>query len=84
MIIREHKKVSTTVIYNENFLILAPTIIGCVSVSDFCFLVGTPVLITSSAIKLNTFSKVTKYYLPLVEIKDYNGVKIDKTFSINQ
>ena len=56
MIIREHKKVSTTVIYNENFLILAPTIIGCVSVSDFCFLVGTLVLITSSAIKLKTFS----------------------------
>ena len=56
MIIREHKKVSTTVIYNENFLILEPTIIGCASVSDFCFLVGTPVLITSSAIKLKTFS----------------------------
>ena len=28
--------------------------------------------------------EVTKYYLPLVEIKDCNGVKIDKTFSINQ
>ena len=39
-------------LYVENFLILASTITGCVSISAFASLIGIPVGITSSAIGL--------------------------------
>ena len=49
---KKHKKVCTTLNYIENFLILASTISGCVSISAFASLVGIPIRITSSAIGL--------------------------------
>ena len=49
---KKHKKVCTTLNYIENFFILASTIAGCVSISDFASLVCIPIGVTSSAIKL--------------------------------
>ena len=49
---KKHKKACTTLNYIDHFLILASTITGCVSISAFATLVGIPIGITSSAIKL--------------------------------
>ena len=38
--IRKHKKVCTTLIYIEHFLILASTITGCISIFAFASLLG--------------------------------------------
>ena len=37
LISRKHKKVCSTLNYIEHFLILASTIIGCISLPPFCF-----------------------------------------------
>ena len=50
MISKKHKKVSTSLIYIETFLIFASKIIGCTSISCFASLVSIPIGITSSAI----------------------------------
>ena len=49
---QKHKNVCTTLNYIENFLILASTITGCVSIPSFVSLVSIPIEITSSAIEL--------------------------------
>ena len=49
---RKHKMVCTTLNYIDHFIILASTITGYVSISAFFSLVGIPVGITSSAIRL--------------------------------
>ena len=49
---KKHKKVGATLNYIENFLILASTITGCISISAFVSLIGIPIGITSSAIGL--------------------------------
>ena len=49
---KKQKKVSTTLNYIENFLILASTITGCISISSFSSLIRIPIGITSSAIGL--------------------------------
>ena len=51
---RKHKKVCRTLNYIEHFLILASTITGCISISDFDFLIFIPIWSTSSAIVLKT------------------------------
>ena len=45
-------KVCTTLNYIEHFLILASTNTGCISISAFASLLGTPIGNTSSAIGL--------------------------------
>ena len=60
----KHKKVCTTLNYIEHFLILAFTISGCISISDFVSLLGIPIGITSSAIGLKicaTTAGIKKY-----------------------
>ena len=52
---KRHKKVSATLNYIEQFLILASTITGCVSIFSFASLVSIPKEITSSAIGLKIF-----------------------------
>ena len=47
---RKHKKVFTILNYIENFLILASTFTGCISISAFASLFGIPIGITNSAI----------------------------------
>ena len=46
---KKHKKVCASLNYIEHFLILASTITGCISISDFTSLIGIPIGITSSA-----------------------------------
>ena len=68
---KKHKNVSTTVIYIEHFLILGSTITGCVSISAFAFLVGIPIGITGSAIRLNICAitaAIKKYKLIIKKI----------------
>ena len=55
---KKHKKVCTILNCIENFLILAATITGCISVSTFTSLLCIPLEITSSAIRLKTCAKV--------------------------
>ena len=64
---KKHKKVCITLNYIEHFLILASTISGCVSISAFASLVGIPIGITSSAIRL-------KIYAITAGIKKYNSI----------
>ena len=47
---RKHKKVCTTVNYNEHIFVLTSTITGCISISAFASLFGIRIGITSSAI----------------------------------
>ena len=54
---KKHKKVCTTLNYIENFLILAATITGCISVSTLTSLLCISLEITSSAIRLKTCAK---------------------------
>ena len=51
---KKHKKVSTILNYIEHFLILPSSIIGCVSISAFAFLLGNPIGILSSSIGLKS------------------------------
>ena len=51
----KHKKMCKTLNYVEHLLILASTIIGCVSISAFVSLDGIPEGITSSAVGLKIF-----------------------------
>ena len=45
---KKHKKVCTTLNYIEHFFILDSAITGCISISVFGSLLGTPIAITSS------------------------------------
>ena len=49
---RKHKKVCTILNYVENSLISVYTITECISLSAFTSLIGIPIGITSSAIRL--------------------------------
>ena len=71
MICRKQKKVCTTLNYIENFLILASTITGCISISAFASLLGIPVGITSSAIglKICAIAAGIKKYKSLIKKK---------------
>ena len=55
---KKHKKVCTTLHNNEDFLILAPAITGCISISAFVSLLIIPIGITSSAIRLTFCAKL--------------------------
>ena len=52
----KHKKVCTSLNYIEHFLILGSIITGCISISAFASLVGTPIGITSPAIVLKIYA----------------------------
>ena len=53
---RKHKKVSTTLYYIENLLILVSTITGCISISAFTSQICIHIGIMSSTIKLKIFA----------------------------
>ena len=53
LISKKQKKVCTTLNYIEDFLILASTITGRISIAAFASLLGIPIAIASSAIRLN-------------------------------
>ena len=75
---KKHKKVSTTLSYIENFLILASTITRCVSISGFSSLVGIPVGITSFAVglKICSITAGIKKYKSIIRKKKNNHNKI--------
>ena len=69
---RKRKKVCTTLNYFEHVLILASTIIGCISISAFASLTGIPIGITSSAIGLKICvitARIKKYKLMIKKNK---------------
>ena len=51
---RKHKKVFTTLNYIEHFLILVSTVTGCISIFAFAPLIGIPIGITISEIRLKS------------------------------
>ena len=53
---RKHKKVCSTLNYIEQFLVLASTITGCISVFHFASLIDILLGITSSAIEFKIFT----------------------------
>ena len=59
---KKHKKVCTTLNYIEGFLILASIITECILISVFASVVGIPIGITSSAIRL-------KFYTMMQQLK---------------
>ena len=77
LIRKKHKKVCTALSYIEHFLILASTITGCVSISSFTYLVGTPIGITSSAIglKICAMTAGIKMYQSIIKKKKKNMMK---------
>ena len=66
---KKHEKVSTTLNYIDHFLILASTITGCVSISDFASLVGIPIGIASSSIglKICAIAAGTRKYKSIIK-----------------
>ena len=65
---KKHKEVCTALNFFEHFLILSPTITGCVSNSAFASSVGIPIEITSSAfgLKICAITAVIKKYQPII------------------
>ena len=58
------------------FFISAPTITGCVSISAFASLIGTPIKITSSAIELKIYviSAGIKKYKSIIKKKKHDKI----------
>ena len=75
---RNHKKLCTTLNYIEHFLILAYTIIGCISIYAFAFLFGVPIGITSSALvlKISAMTAGIKKYKSTIKKKKRKHDKI--------
>ena len=75
---RQHKKVCTTLNYIEHILILASTITGCISISDFAYLIGVSIGITSSAIgsKMCTIAARIKRFKSIIKKKKKKHDKI--------
>ena len=78
LISRKHKKVCTTLNYIEHILILASKITGCISISDFAYLIGVSIGITSSAIgsKMCTIAARVKRFKSIIKKKKKKHDKI--------
>ena len=68
---RKHKKVCATLNYIEQFLVLVSTITGCILVSVFASLIGTPIETISSAIgfKICAIAAAIKKYRSITKKK---------------
>ena len=68
---KKHKKVCTTLNYNERFFILASAVTGCISISAFASLLGIPIGITNSTIGLKICAKTAgvKKYKSIIKKK---------------
>ena len=75
---RKHKNVRMILNYAENFLILASTISGCISISAFASLFGVPIGIASSAIGLRicAIAAGIKKYKSIIKKKKRKHYKI--------
>ena len=75
---KKHKKVCTTLNYIECFFVLASTITGCISISNFASLIGIPLRTTSSEIglKICAITAGIKKYKPIIKKKKKKHDKI--------
>ena len=74
---KKHKNACKTLNYIEHFLILCSTITGFISISAFASLVGIPIGITSSAIRLKiceVTAAITKYKSIIKKKKKHNKI----------
>ena len=71
---KKHKRVGITLNYIEHFLILASTITGCISIYVSASLIGIPIGITSSAIRLTIFAITAgiKKYKSIIKKESYH------------
>ena len=74
----KHKKACRTLNYCEHFLIFISAVSGCVSISTFALLVGVPVGIASSAVRLKIGAITTgiKNYKSIIKKKRKKHDKI--------
>ena len=74
---KKHKLVCTTLNYIEHFLILASTITGFISIYAFASLIGIPIGIMSSAIRLKvcTITAGIKKYKSMIKQKKKSTIK---------
>ena len=74
---RKYKKICTTLNYIEHFLILSSTFTGCVSIPAFTFLIGIPIGIKGSAIRLKicTIPARIKKYKSIIKKKKRSMIK---------
>ena len=77
LISRKHKKFCTTLNCIEHFLILASEITGSISISTLAYLIGIPIVITSSAIGLKfcVIAAGIKRYETVVRKRKGNVIK---------
>ena len=75
---KKHRKICTILNYIKHFLILASTITGCISTSDFTSLIGIPIGIMSSPVRLKTCETTagTKKYKSVIKKKEKKHDKI--------
>ena len=75
---KNQKNVSKILNYTEHFFILTFVITGCVSISDFVFLVGIPTRITSSTVelKVRSVTEATKKYKSIIRNKKKHHDKV--------
>ena len=78
MISKKYKKVCTTLNYIKQVLILAFTITGCISISDFGSLISVPIEIIKSAIGLRicAIAAGIKKYKSIIKKKEKKHDKI--------
>ena len=76
---KNHRKVCTVLNYIEHFFILASTITGCISISAFASLLGIPVGITSSAVRLKICAKAAKSIVKKKKKKHVKTVLLAKS-----
>ena len=65
----KHKKMYRALSYNENFIIFISAVSGCVSLAAFASLVGVPIGITSSVIRLNIYAITAGIKKSIVKMK---------------
>ena len=65
----KHKKVYRALSYFENFIIFISAVSGCVSLAAFASLVGVPIGITSSVIRLNIYAITAGIKKSIVKMK---------------
>ena len=78
LMIEKHKKVCATLNYIEHFLILGSAFTGRISISVFASLVGIPIGITSSSIRLKIcpITAAIKKYKSIIKKKNKKHDKI--------
>ena len=83
---KKDKKVCTSLNYIENFLLLASTINGCISIFAFTSLVGIPIEITSSAIGLKFFAITAgmKKYKSIIKKKRHDKIVLLAKSKLNR